>query len=485
MPAKPPSRCLPAPVFYLFLSVLILLPCRSHAANPAMPGGDATWVKPAGRDAFTHPFASMSFDDRMNFKLGEALFQRFWVAAPTRTRAADGLGPLYNSRSCHGCHIRNGRGHAVDANDPAAGATSMLLRLAIPPQNDDDRAALATGQANAIADPVYGHQFQDFSLPGIPAEGRVALRYETRNVILSGGETVELRHPFYEMADLAYGPTHEDIMVSPRIAPPMIGMGLIEAIPEHVILAQTDPDDADQDGISGRANYVWDIAKNQLAMGRFGWKAGMPTLNQQNQNAFQFDIGLSTPLYPDPAGDCTTVQTLCRATPNGATPDFDNLEVNQPMTDMVLFYTRHLAPPVRRNADDPDVVAGEAVFHQAGCVACHTPNYQIPAPDSAAAPSPQTIWPYSDLLLHDMGDGLADPHPEGQATGREWRTPPLWGLGRTHEIDDRATFLHDGRARTILEAILWHGGEAETARNSVIALPPSDREHLIAFLKSL
>jgi CxxC motif-containing protein (DUF1111 family) len=265
----------------------------------------------------------------------------------------------------------------------------------------------------------------------------------------------------------------------------MIGLGLLEAIPDETLLAATDPQDSDGDGISGRVNQVWDIAKGDLAIGRFGWKAGMPTLDQQNQNAFQFDIGLSTPLYPDPKGDCTSAQEACQTAPNGNDREFDDLEVHSVMTDLVLYYTRNIAPPARTNSQNTDVLAGEKIFNDIGCAACHTPRYELPDRPDMAEQSGQTIWPYTDLLLHDMGEGLADHRPEAQASGREWRTPALWGIGRAQEIDPRARFLHDGRARTILEAILWHGGEAQVARDTVTKLPPSARNELLTFLKSL
>ncbi|KZB55559.1 di-heme oxidoredictase family protein [Thalassospira xiamenensis] len=465
----------------------VMTPAFADETLPAdgLPGGATTWQKKTGRMAFTHHSANMTFEKRLDFKLGEALFQRLWVTAPTRTKAADGLGPLFNSRACNGCHIRNGRGHPVDANDPSAGATSMLLRLSIPPQNDTDRELLAAGRVSTLPDPVYGGQFQDFSIPSVPAEGEVTVRYDTQTIELADGSMVELRHPTYGMDDLAYGPLHDDVMISPRIAPPMIGLGLLEAIPDEVLLANADPQDRDGNGISGRVNRVWDIAKNEVAIGRFGWKAGMPTLDQQNQNAFQFDIGLSTPLYPNAYSDCTEAQSLCRGAPNGNDPEFDNLEAHDQITDLVLYYARNIAPPMRQNASDPDVMAGRKIFNSIGCASCHTPSYQLPERADMPEQSGQVIWPYSDLLLHDMGDGLADHRPEADASGTEWRTPPLWGLGRAQEIDPRAGYLHDGRARSILEAVLWHEGEAKPARDAVTFLPSSDRSKLLAFLKSL
>lgn len=475
-------------LFWMAAIGFAMTPVALHAeasGNPALPGGDTSSTGAKGRNAFMHQSANMSFEKRLDFKLGEALFQRLWVTAPTRTKAADGLGPLFNSRACSGCHIRNGRGHPVDENDSEAGATSMLLRLSIPPQTTAQLRDHLDGKLATLPDPVYGGQFQDFSIPGIQAEGRVKVTYTTTDILLTGGETVTLRNPTYEMTDLAYGPLHPDIMVSPRLAPPMIGLGLLEAIPDSTLITASDPQDKDGDGISGRLNQVWDIANSKMAIGRFGWKAGMPTLDQQNQNAFQFDIGLSTPLYPNASGDCTTTQTDCINAPDGNDEEFEGLEVHSVMTDLVLYYARNIAPPARPNANDADVLAGEKIFDTIGCASCHTQHYELPERADMPEQSGQVIWPYTDLLLHDMGDGLADHRPEAQASGTEWRTPPLWGIGRAQEIDPRARFLHDGRARTILEAILWHGGEAENAREAVTKLPPSERSQLLAFLKSL
>ncbi|QPO10616.1 thiol oxidoreductase [Thalassospira sp. A40-3] len=484
-PARTPLFSFPFWLASIGLAIAPIVVNAQTTGDPALAGGETSSTGTKGRNAFLHQSANMSFEKRLDFKLGEALFQRLWVTAPTRTKAADGLGPLFNSRACSGCHIRNGRGHPVDENDSEAGATSMLLRLSIPPQTAAQLRDHLDGKLATLPDPVYGGQFQDFSIPGIQAEGRVKVTYTTTDILLAGGETVTLRNPSYEMTDLAYGPLHRDVMVSPRLAPPMIGLGLLEAIPDSTLIAASDPQDKDGDGISGRFNQVWDIAKSEMAIGRFGWKAGMPTLDQQNQNAFQFDIGLSTPLYPNASGDCTTAQTDCITAPDGNDEEFEGLEVHSVMTDLVLYYARNIAPPARPNANDADVLAGEKIFDAIGCASCHTPRYDLPERADLPEQSGQVIWPYTDLLLHDMGDGLADHRPEAQASGTEWRTPPLWGIGRAQEIDPRARFLHDGRARTILEAILWHGGEAENAREAVTKLPPSERSQLLAFLKSL
>jgi len=311
------------------------------------------------------------------------------------------------------------------------------------------------------------------------------ITYEEVPVELAGGEVVSLRKPTYSVTNLGYGPMHPDVMLSPRVAPQMIGLGLLEAIPEDQILAQADPEDADGDGISGRPQWTWNPATDRAELGRFGWKAGSATLDIQNQGAFAGDIGLSTPFHPDGWGECTETQTDCRAAPHGGDPQYAGLEANQEITDLVLFYSRHLAVPARRDVDDPQVLRGKELVYGAGCTSCHTPKYRTAADAEEPEFRDQLIWPYTDLLLHDMGEGLADGRPEGEASGREWKTPPLWGIGATEAVSGHTNFLHDGRARNLTEAILWHGGEAEAAREAFRLMPKADREAVLAFLNSL
>jgi CxxC motif-containing protein (DUF1111 family) len=260
----------------------------------------------------------------------------------------------------------------------------------------------------------------------------------------------------------------------------MIGLGLLEAIPKADILAREDPDDSDGDGISGRANII----AGQL--GRFGLKATQATLRHQSAQAFAADMGLSTDLHPTPWGDCTAAQPACLTAPHGQEPGHrDGLEVDRTSLDLVIYYARNLGVPTRPAVDDPETLRGKAIFHALNCSGCHTPKHVTARLPDQPEQSFQLIWPYTDLLLHDMGPALADGLPEGMATGSEWRTPPLWGLGLTRQVSPNAGFLHDGRARTILEAILWHGGEAEAQRNAVITLAPEDRAALLTFLESL
>ncbi len=449
----------------------------------AMPGGSASHRKAHNRRAFSHPNGNMPFEQRLDFRVGNGIFKKIWVSSPSSTTANDGLGPLYNARACSRCHIGNGRGHPPEDN--ADSAVSMFLRLSIPPQDEQQRQALASGRVGVIPEPTYGTQLQDAAVRGLKGEGRMRISYREIPLILSEGEQASLRAPEYRVSDLNYGPLHPQAMLSPRVTPAMIGLGLLEQIPAAAIEAAADPQDSDGDGISGRANRVWNQQTGQSDLGRFGWKAGMPNLNQQNVSAFNGDIGIATPAIPRPQGDCTAQQSQCLQMPNGNSEMHDNVEASRVMTDLLLLYTRNIAVPKRRDVAAPEVLAGKQAFYQAGCQRCHTPSFTTANNPTLPQLSQQKIWPYSDLLLHDMGEGLADNRPEFSATGREWRTPPLWGIGLTETVSGHSYYLHDGRARNLLEAILWHGGEAAASQQAVIAMPKTQRHNLIRFLESL
>jgi CxxC motif-containing protein (DUF1111 family) len=447
----------------------------------ANPAGAATVRAVTTADAFSKSSANMPFESEMNFKLGNALFRKLWVAAPASTKASDGLGPLYNARACQDCHLKDGRGHPPEA--PGDARVSMFLRLSVPgggaPEGISDWIATSP-------DPVYGGQLQDLAAPGHTTEGRMEISWTDVPVTLADGTEVNLRAPTYTFADPAYGVPATGLMLSPRVAPQMIGLGLLEAIPAADILALADEYDANNDGISGRAQIVPSVEFGVPMLGRFGLKAGSPTIKEQTAGAFAGDMGLSTTLIPDPWGDCSTGQTACQAAPHGQEPGIrDGLEVDRESLDLVTFYSRNLGVPERRKVDDPYVLRGKEVFYTIGCQSCHTPKHVTHRLDGQPEQSFQLIWPYTDLLLHDMGPGLADHRPEGRATGREWRTPPLWGIGLTELVSGHTQFLHDGRARSLLEAILWHGGEAQSQRDAVAALPKADREALLAFIGSL
>ncbi len=449
----------------------------------AMPAGATTVKKIVHRDIFSHPSANLSFERRETFSVGNGLFRKDWVTAPSSTQASDGLGPLFNARSCQGRHLKDGRGHPpASAEDDAV---SMLVRLSVPPSTEAERQLLADRKVLALAEPTYGTQLQDFAVPGLPSEGRVKITYEDVPVDLNGGETVTLRKPTLEIVEPGFGPMRPDTMLSARIAQPMIGLGLLEAVADSDILARADPDDADGDGISGRPSMVRNAETGDIMLGRFGWKAIQPTIREQTAHAFNGDMGLSSPPMLNPYGDCMDAQAICLDQPNGIQTALGAEEVPGDLLDLVVFYSANLAVPQRRDVDDPQVLAGKAEFYAAGCVACHTPKYVTRRDAEREALRFQLIWPYTDMLLHDMGEDLADNRPEGDADGREWRTQPLWGIGLTQTVNEEAMFLHDGRARTILEAILWHGGEARDARDRVVSMTPEERANLIRFLESL
>ncbi|KKB84248.1 thiol oxidoreductase [Devosia limi DSM 17137] len=450
----------------------------------AKSAGAGTTTKIVNADAFSHFMANLSFEQEESFKLGNALFRKLWVSSPSSTQASDGLGPLFNARACQSCHLKDGRGHTpFDATRESG--VSMFLRLSVPPGDNDTRLALDGVVAGEIGDPVYGTQLQDFAVPGLKAEGRMVVDYTDLPVTLGDGSVVMLRQPAYSVADLAYGPLADAVMLSPRVAPQMIGLGLVEEIPPEDILALADPDDLNGDGISGRANWTIDPESGSVMLGRFGWKAGMATIRSQSAAAFAGDIGISTPLVNLPHGDCTERQTECLALPTGEQARLGVSEAPDPVLDLVTFYSQTLGVPERRDVGEPAVLRGKAAFYGAGCASCHTPKFVT----SRAAENPahkfQLIWPYSDFLLHDMGEGLADHRPEGLADGYEWRTPPLWGIGLTQTVSGHTQLLHDGRARNATEAILWHGGEAQAARDAFAGMEKSTRDDLIAFLESL
>ncbi|WP_457977658.1 c-type cytochrome [Ectopseudomonas composti] len=469
---SPLQRCL------LPFLALSLIACEQQPefiqAEPgeALSAGAAT-VRKFDHNAFSQPSANLAPSRRLDFAVGNSFFRNPWVTAPATTTARDGLGPLFNTNACQNCHLKDGRGHPPGPD--AVSAVSMLVRLSIPA--GPEHAEVLTRQG-VVAEPTYGAQLQDMANPGVAPEGKVRVSYSSVPVRFADGTLVELRKPELDISQLGYGDMHPDTRFSARIAPPMIGLGLLEAIAEADILAAADPDDADGDGISGRANQVWDRAQQRSVLGRFGWKAGQPSLNQQNAEAFANDMGLTSSLIPH--DNCTAAQTDCLAAPHGGEP-----EVSDNILASVLFYSRNLGVPARRNVDAPEVLKGKSLFHQAGCQQCHTPSFTTSANAAEPELASQLIRPYTDLLLHDMGEGLADGREEFLASGREWRTAPLWGIGLTQAVNGHTQFLHDGRARNLLEAILWHAGEAEAAKQQVLRFDSDERAALLAFLNSL
>lgn len=428
-------------------------------------GGETT-RDVVGQNAFSFAAPALSNEERRVFEIGDSFFTQNWVTAPASTDARDGLGPMMNAQACSSCHVRDGRGLPASTDD---GQLGLLLRLSVPRAGDSDPEP----------HDVYGGQLQDRSILGVEPEGKLVIAYADIDGTYADGTPYTLRAPTYTIEAPAYGPI-DDVLISPRLAPQVIGAGLLEAIPAADIVAAADPDDGDEDGISGRTNSVWNPRTEELELGRFGWKANVPTVEAQVAGAFNGDIGVTSSLHPDES--CTARQTACADAPSGGDPELTDSRLGS-----VTFYTRTLAVPSMRDAEDESVRDGAALFDEFGCASCHTPTQRTgPIEDvGVAALSDQTIHPYTDLLLHDMGDGLADGRPDFEATGTEWRTPPLWGLGLLAEVGGERFLLHDGRARTLEEAILWHGGEAAAAAERFRTSDAGDRSDLLAFLEAL
>ena len=448
----------------------------SGAVQGELTAGDATAFA-TGRNAFSMPFPTLDDEERARFAVGNSFFRRNWVEAPASTTARDGLGPHFIARSCGGCHVQDGRGAPPDfrkgLSDPPV---ALLMRLSVPGVG---------AHGGVVPDPVYGDQLNNAAIQGVQPEGQVRIRYQTLRGKFADGTTYTLRKPLYSLTNLAYGPLAPGAMISPRIAPQMAGVGLLEAIPESDILANAAMQAASAGPIKGQPNHVWDDFAQAKRVGRFGWKANQASVASQTAGAFLGDIGITSPQHPDEA--CMPAQKDCLAAPRGAqgkAPEIDERTLGD-----VIFYQATLAPAARRNVNDAKVLRGQALFAQAQCSACHRPSYT-----TGAAPFPRLssakvqglkIWPYTDLLLHDMGPDLADGRPDFAANGRQWKTPPLWGVGLVHDVNGHRRLLHDGRANGVLEAILWHGGEAQHAKQQVLQLNARDRQALVAFVESL
>ncbi len=402
------------------------------------------------------------------FGVGNAMFDQSWVSAPATTTSRDGLGPIFNARACSACHLRDGRGQPI--LETGSGSEGFLIRLSSG--ND-----LITGPINF---PGYGGQLQDDANLTFDAEGTINVTFEYITGTYDDGETYELRKPIYTITNEKYG-SIAGAEQSPRVGQQVIGLGFVDALSEESILANADENDADGDGISGRANYVWNVSENKTTIGKFGWKANQPSLEQQVAAAFNGDMGLTTTIFPDencPDGvDCTELY-------NGIN-EGDTAEVNDTQFSRIMTYQAAISVPIRRNYQDIDVLKGKNLFSELACIKCHIDDFTTSDYEFLPQISNIDIKPYSDFLLHDMGDDLADNRADFLATGSEWRTQALWGLGMIETVNDHTFLLHDGRARSIEEAILWHGGEAAQAKEDFIALTATERQQLLDFLNSL
>lgn len=428
----------------------------------ALSGGDTT-IFDATSHAFSIPAPNLSDEAFQKHLDGDLQFEATFVTAPAEVNP--GLGPIYNNISCINCHSRDGRGRPPRIDGKLV---SMLFRISLPNTEEEQ-----IGKP-PIPVPGYGTQLNNRAIFGTPAEGNVKITYTEQPLVTADGTSIPLQYPHYTITD-TYHPLPENIEVSPRVAPVVFGLGLLEAIPEETILSNADETDINADGISGKPNYVWDVVNNTYTLGRFGWKANQPNLLQQVASAYHDDMGVTTSLFPL---ENSTGQVQLKE--NRTVP-----EVSDDILDVVTFYVQTLAVPARRNIDDPKVKHGEQLFAQAQCSSCHIPTMRTGVLAGVPSVSNQTIHPYTDLLLHDMGTELADYRPDFHASGKEWRTPPLWGIGLLRTVNGHTNLLHDGRARNLMEAILWHGGEAEKSREATLQMSQTERDALIAFLESL
>jgi CxxC motif-containing protein (DUF1111 family) len=435
----------------------------ADGARPGPAGGETT-VFDATAQAFSLPARNLQDQHRSAFFVGNSFFNKNWIAAPASVADRDGLGPLFNARSCSGCHLRDGRGRPPASGEPAV---SLLVRISVPGSEPDQAPR---------PDPGYGDQIQTSALPGVPAEAEVRLDWQVVQGAYEDGQSYQLRRPRLVYVRRGYGAFAPGQLASARVAPAMVGLGLLESVPESRLLALADPDDRDGDGISGRPNWVPDRSHGQRRVGRFGWKAEQPSVLQQAAAAFVGDMGITSSLFPQE--NHTRRQGGCARRPTGGTPEISDAILHQ-----VATYVRLLGVPARRQAPGGD--RGEALFRSAGCARCHVPQLKTGEVTDLPELAGQTIWPYTDLLLHDMGGDLADQRPVFAAGGREWRTPPLWGLGLIETVNGHQFLLHDGRARGHAEAILWHGGEAKQAREAFRRMSRDDRQALVSFLETL
>ncbi|MDO7136510.1 di-heme oxidoreductase family protein [Algibacter lectus] len=422
-------------------------------------------VNSTSNNAFGFEISGLSFVEQAEFSTGNSLFNQTWVSSPASTTGRDGLGPTFNARACATCHFKDGRGKAFVNGEDSSG---FLMRISMPGQD---------GNGDALPVLGYGTQLQDRANNGIPFEAKVNVTYEIIDGEYADGTSYQLQKPIYSFSQEAFG-SLSGVLMSPRVAQQTIGLGLISALPDEEITKFEDETDSDNDGISGRANYVYNYDINERDLGKYGWKANAPTLKQQVAAALHGDMGLTTSLFSD--SNCPSPQQDCADAINGGTPEVTDVQL-----DKMIFYQAHLAVPNRRNYKDENVLKGKTLFSSLNCIGCHAINQKTGTEAASDYLKNITIKPYSDFLLHDMGDDLADNRADYLATGKEWRTQPLWGIGLISTVNGHTNLMHDGRAANIEEAILWHGGEAENIREDFKNLSVDDRENLISFVNSL
>lgn len=451
-------------VFTLILPALLLTMCRKAEPfnesdyDERLAGGLST-VFDETSGAFGHAVDGLSERDQTVHELGDVAFEQTFVAAPAPINS--GLGPAFNNVSCISCHHNDGKG------TPTSGFVNSSLLFRISPGGYD-----AHGGPMGMAG--FGGQVQDVALFGKQPEAKINISYTDVTVVYNDGSKTTLRKPTYTLTN-AYIALLGSYTLSPRLAPPVFGLGLLENIPESTILSLADEHDNDGDGISGKANYVYNAETKRKELGRFGLKANMPTINTQVAGAYNQDMGITNRIF-------NIESTFGQAQADGLN---DDPELADSTLAAVAFYIKTLAVPARRNTRQVDVLRGQTLFTQLNCVGCHKPTLQTGVDLTLPQISNQRIHPYTDLLLHDMGEGLADGYTDFLANGSEWRTATLWGIGLFEKTNGTPFYLHDGRARTIEEAILWHGGEAQKSRDGFVHLSKVDRDALIKFIRSL
>ncbi len=434
--------------------------------SEALTGGAGT-VDKIGKNAYSHHFTTLSYEDKQNFLIGNGLFRKLWVAAPSSTISSDGLGPLYNARACQSCHIKDGRGHLPLDEKPL----SLVIKTG------------EYNQLNLIPDSIYGKQFQFFAIPGLSSEVSGKILKKEYSKSFYNKINFKLRTVAADIKKLNYGKLASKNSLSLRVSPQVFGVGLLEAIEMSDIKKKHDPNDIDNDGISGIARVVLD-ERGLKKIGRFGIRASTPNLFVQSGVAFMNDMGISNIVGKNPFGDCTKEQKECFKYANGINLNEQN-ETSKEVLDSIVFYLSSLSPPKRRDVNDKEVLEGKEIFYKAKCTGCHTPKYVTSKNAKFDFLKFQLIWPYTDLLLHDMGEELADKDQKGNIKNLEWKTPPLWGIGLQKDVNSRATFLHDGRAETILDAILWHGGEAKKSVEYLVKNHNDKLDKLVKFIESL
>ncbi len=456
--------------FLTIISISFFFSCTTNedAAYVPIPNleirqfaGGETTVFISSSNAFSTPAPNLSATNLEQHLEGDFQFEQAFVTAPATVNS--GVGPIFNNVSCIACHVKDGRAAFPKENSNAL--SGFFLRTSMPG---------VTENGGPVPVPDFGLQIQNQAIFGVLPEAKFQVNYTPITEVFADGTSVILQKPNYQLVN-TYKPLPNTVLLSPRIAPPVFGLGLLEAVFEATILANEDINDTNNDGISGKANYVYDSTTGTTTIGRFGWKANTATILEQCATAYVNDMGITNPMFTQETGFGQT---------NGEDGLLDDPEISQEILESVTLYCQTLAVPAARNLDTESVQKGAQIFENIQCGACHIPSLQTGS-SAISALENQTIYAYTDLLLHDMGEGLADNRPDFLATGSEWKTRPLWGIGLTKAVNGHTQFLHDGRANNLTEAILWHGGEAQNSKNLFKSLSLQERKYLLAFLNAL